>query len=99
MPAQATVVTLQIDMTAEDNVAIALLKCYVDGVLKGTTTADTLNCSWNTRKAATGLHTIRAYAKDTAGLTAITEVQVEVASTTKGGGGSKGGGGGKGRKK
>ena len=91
--------TVQIDMSAEDNVAIALLKCYVDGALKGSTTADTLSCSWNTRKAATGMHTIRAYAQDTAGLTAITEVQVEVASTTKGGGGGKSGGGGKGRKK
>jgi thermitase len=90
--------TVQINMTAEDNVGIALLKCYVDGALKGTTTAGTLSCSWNTRKAATGLHTIRAYAEDTAGLTAISEVQVEVVSTSKGGGG-KTGGGGKGRKK
>jgi hypothetical protein len=69
----------------------------VDGVLKGTTTADSLSCSWNTRKAATGPHTIRAEAEDTAGLTAITETLVEVVSTKKGGG--KGGGGGKGRKK
>ena len=106
-PSETTAVsgTVNIDMFAEDNISVALVKCYVDGVLKGTTTADTLSCSWNTRKATVGLHTIRAYAEDTAGLTAITEVQVEVAGTTKGGGGSdkdggdKGGGGGKGRKK
>jgi len=90
--------TVNIQISAHDNIGIALVKCYVDGVLKGTTSADTLSCSWNTRKAATGLHTIRAYAEDTAGLTAITETLVEVATTTKGGGGSKGGGG-KGRKK
>ena len=87
-------------MSAEDNIGIALVKCYVDGVLKGTTTADTLSCSWNTRKATVGLHTIRAYAEDTSGLTAITETQVEVVSSTKGGGkGGGGGGSGKGRKK
>jgi subtilisin family serine protease len=95
--------TVNIQISAQDNIGIALVKCYVGGVLKGTTTADTLSCSWNTRKATVGLHTIRAYAEDTAGLTAITETQVEVVSTTKGGGskdgGDKGGGGGKGRKK
>ena len=96
--------TVNISISADDNISIALVKCYVDGVLKGTTTADTLSCSWNTRKATVGLHTIRAYAEDTAGLTATTETLVEVVSTTKGGGGSKDdggskGGGGKGRKK
>jgi hypothetical protein len=98
-PAETTTVsgTVNIQISAEDNIGIALVKCYVDGVLKGTTTADSLSCSWNTRKAATGLHTIRAEAEDTAGLTAITATLVEVTATLKGGG--KGGGGGKGRKK
>jgi hypothetical protein len=98
-PAETTTVsgTVNIQISAHDNIAIALVNCYVDGVLKGTTTADSLSCSWNTRKAATGLHTIRAEAEDTAGLTAITETLVEVTATIKGGG--KGGGGGKGRKK
>ena len=93
--------TVNIDISAQDNVGIALVKCYVDGVLKGTTTADTLTCSWNTRKATTGLHTLRATAEDTAGLTTSTEVQVDVTSTTKGGGTKDGGskGGGKGRNK
>jgi hypothetical protein len=88
--------TVNIQISAQDNVGIAIVKCYVDGVLRGTTSADTLSCSWNTRKAATGLHTIGAYAEDAAGLSASTEVQVQVGSTTKGGGGTKGGG--KGRK-
>ena len=94
--------TVNIQISAADNIGIAIVKCYVDGVLKGTTTAETLSCSWNTRKAASGLHTIRAYAEDTAGLSASAEVQVEVTTTTKGGGGTKDGGtkgGGKGRKK
>ena len=46
--------TVTINIAAQDNVAIALVKCYVDGALKGTTTASTLSCSWNTRKATTG---------------------------------------------
>ena len=94
--------TVNIQISAEDNIGIALIKCYVDGVLKGTTSADTLSCSWNTRKATAGLHTIRATAEDTAGLSSSTEIQVDVVSTTKGGGNTKDGGnkgGGKGRNK
>ena len=94
--------TVNIQISAQDNIGIALVKCYVDDVLKGTTTSDTLSCSWSTRKATTGLHTIRATAEDTTGLSSSTEVQVDVVSTTKGSGGAKNGGskgGGKGRKK
>jgi thermitase len=85
--------TINIQISAQDNIAVALVKCYVDGVLKGTATADSLSCSWNTRKATAGLHTISAYAEDTAGLSASAEIQVEVGTTTKGGGGTKDGGG------
>lgn len=89
--------TVTINIVADDNVGIALVKCYVDGGLKGTTSASTLSCSWNTRKAASGTHTLRADAEDTSGLTASTQIQVQVGSSSTGGGGS--GGGGKGRKK
>jgi subtilisin family serine protease len=75
-----------INIAAQDNVAIALVKCYIDDALKGTTTADTLSCSWNTRKAATGTHTLRADAEDTSGLTASTQIQVEVGTSSAGGG-------------
>jgi len=88
--------TVNIQISAQDNIGIAVVKCYVDGVLKGTTSADTLSCSWNTRKAATGLHSIAAYAEDVSGLSSSTEIQVQVGTSTKGGGGTKGGG--KGRK-
>jgi len=78
-----------INIAAQDNVAIALVKCYIDDALKGTTSANTLSCSWNTRKATTGTHTLRADAEDTSGLTASTQIQVEV-STSSAGGGRKG---------
>ena len=91
--------TVTINIAAQDNVAIALVKCYVDGALKGTTTASTLSCSWNTRKASSGTHTLRADAEDTAGNTASTQIQVQVGGSSTGGGGSGGGSKGKGRKK
>jgi len=82
--------TVQIGIEATDNVAIASVKCYVDNKLMSSTTSSTLSCSWNTRKAATGLHTIRATAEDTSGNFDSEEIQVEVIATTKGGGGTKG---------
>jgi len=87
--------TVQISIEASDNVAIASVKCYVDDKLIASTTSTTLNCSWNTRKVATGLHTIRATAEDTSGNRSSRETQVEVVATTKGGGGNKRKGGGK----
>lgn len=85
--------TVQIDISAEDNVGVAMLQCYVDGVLKAVTSSSTLSCSWNTRKATSGVHTIEARAEDGAGNKASSVFNVNVAAPTKGGGG-----GGKGRK-
>jgi hypothetical protein len=79
--------TVQISIQATDNVGIASVKCYVDDRLLSSTTSTSLSCSWNTRKAATGLHSIRATAEDTAGNQSSSEIQVEVTATTKGGGG------------
>ena len=86
--------TVQIDISADDNVAVALLQCYVDGVLKAVTSSSTLTCSWNTRKATSGAHTLEARAEDASGNKASSVLGVNIAASTKGGGG-----GGKGRKK
>jgi hypothetical protein len=82
--------SVQISIEATDNVGIASVKCYVDDRLLASTTSTTLNCSWNTRKYAAGLHTIRATAQDIAGNQSTREAQVEVVATTKGGGGDGG---------
>jgi thermitase len=82
--------TVQIEISAHDNVGVALVKCYVDGALKATTTTSTLSCSWNARKVTTGVHTIEARAEDAAGNTASSKLDVNVAKATKGGGGGKG---------
>jgi hypothetical protein len=77
--------TVQISVSASDNVALALLQCYVDNKLIGTTNASSLSCSWNTRKVAQGVHTISARAEDTSANVSTTAIQVNV-----GAGGSTG---------
>ena len=93
--------TVQISISASDNVAVASVRCYIDNKLKSSASGDTLDCSWNTRKLS-GFHTIMAVAEDTSGNTASISVQVEVVKS--GGGGSDGsdtgtGGGSKGKGK
>ena len=77
--------TVQISVAASDNVAVALLQCYVDNKLMGTTNASSLSCSWSTRKVAPGLHTISAKAVDTSANAATTAIQVNVGTSSKGG--------------
>ena len=83
--------TVQISISASDNVAVASVSCYIDNRLKSSAPGDTLDCNWNTRKLS-GFHTIMAVAEDTSGNTASTSVQVEVVKSggTSSGGGSKG---------
>lgn len=59
--------TVSMKITAADNVGVARVELYIDGVLKSTSSSTTLSYSWNTRKAATGAHTITARAFDAAG--------------------------------
>jgi hypothetical protein len=48
----------------------------IDGQLKASGAGSSLAYSWNTRKEASGTHTIQAVAKDAAGNTTTTSVQV-----------------------
>jgi hypothetical protein len=68
-PANNTVVTrtATITATASDKVQLASLSVAVDGKLLCSTSATSLSCSWNARKATTGAHTVTATAKDAAG--------------------------------
>lgn len=67
-----------ISISATDNVKVASLKCYIDGVLKASSTGSALKYTWYTRKAAAGTHTIQAVAADTSGNTGTASVQVQV---------------------
>ena len=49
---------------------------YVDGTLVANGNGAGMSYKWNTRKAKVGLHTISAKARDAAGNTASTQVQV-----------------------
>lgn len=58
---------VNITAKASDNVAVAQVSIFIDGVQKSTTTSTTASYSWNTKKAGAGTHTITAKAWDAAG--------------------------------
>ncbi len=79
-PSDSTVVsgTKQISVSASDNSGAAGIKqtLFIDGKRVASATGSTLNYSWNTRKAASGNHTLKAVAQDAAGNTASQTVTV-----------------------
>jgi len=52
---------------ATDNVGVVGFTLYVDGSVVATTNATSISYNWNTRKVASGSHTISAMARDAAG--------------------------------
>ncbi len=68
-PADGSVVSkkVTISIQATDNVKVTGIQCFIDGVIKASTTASTLSFSWNTSNYASGPHTIKAVAVDAAG--------------------------------
>lgn len=67
--------TVGISVSASDNVAVASVSLYIDGALAATGNAS-LSYNWNSRKAASGSHSIQAVARDTAGNVIAKTVQV-----------------------
>lgn len=88
--------TVQIAVQASDDVALDRIEVRLDGGALGSVACGGTSCagtvSWNSRKAASGSHSISAQAFDKAGRVS----SVVGISVTKSGGGS--GGGGKGKK-
>jgi hypothetical protein len=70
--------TVNVTLNASDNSGAAgiNMSLYIDGQLKASGAGSSLAYSWNTRKEASGTHTIQAVAKDAAGNTTTTSVQV-----------------------
>ncbi|HXI42732.1 MAG TPA: Ig-like domain-containing protein [Bryobacteraceae bacterium] len=56
-----------ITVSATDNVGVARVSIYLDNIQLCNDTLAPYTCSWNTRKSATGTHTITATAWDAAG--------------------------------
>ena len=61
--------TVAVTATATDNVGVARVEFYVDGVLKNTDTAAPWSWNWDTNTATNGTHTLVASAFDAAGNT------------------------------
>ena len=70
--------TVSVSVSASDNGGTVGLKqlLYLDGTLVASAIGSNLSYSWNTRKAASGLHTLQAVGQDAAGNLTTTTVQV-----------------------
>ncbi|WP_431478074.1 S8 family serine peptidase [Massilia eburnea] len=70
--------TVNVSLNASDNSGAAgiNMSLYIDGQLKASGIGASLSYSWNTRKIASGTHTVQAVAKDAAGNTTSRSVQV-----------------------
>ena len=74
-------VTISVDASDDSGAAGITLSIYnIDGTLNATGTGSTLGTSWNTRpkRVSAGMHTIQIVAKDAAGNTTNTSVNVNV---------------------
>ena len=78
-PGNSSVVTGVVTVSAKagDNVGIGSLSLYLDGAMVGTGNSTSVSYKWNTKKAASGTHTISAIAKDKSGNQSSTSVQVK----------------------
>jgi thermitase len=59
--------TAAINVTATDNIAVAHIDLYVDGIFSQTSASSSAIFKWSTRKIASGSHTLQAFAYDAAG--------------------------------
>jgi hypothetical protein len=75
--------TITVTATASDNVGVAKVDFYVDGMLKSTDTSSPYSYVWITTALSNGTHTLQAIAADAAGNSASTAVMsVNVANDT-----------------
>jgi hypothetical protein len=77
-PATGTVVsgTINVQVSASDNVGVASVVLKADGNLIGTSNIAPYNFSWNTTALSSGTHTLSATATDAAGNSKVSSVQV-----------------------
>jgi len=69
--------SVAVKVAASDNVGVTQVSVSIDGVLKATLTSAPYTYSWNTKKYASGSHTIGAKAWDAAGNTATASITVK----------------------
>jgi subtilisin family serine protease len=74
--------TVNVAISAGDNVGVDCVSLYVDGTLLNTVAASPYNVAWDTTRLPNGTHTLSAVATDTAGNTgASAQVSVTVSNT------------------
>lgn len=56
-----------VNLSASDNVAVTKISLYIDGVLVGSSATSSASFNWNTKKVASGAHSLQGYAYDAAG--------------------------------
>ncbi|HSW85809.1 MAG TPA: Ig-like domain-containing protein [Candidatus Saccharimonadales bacterium] len=72
--------TVSVNANASDNVSLANVVFQIDGNVVATDTASPYVYSWDTTKISNGTHNITAIATDSSGLTATSNVQVNVSN-------------------
>ena len=70
--------TISVNSTAKDNVGVTSSKLYIDNVLKAKSSNGTISYSWNTRKVALGVHTIKVDSTDAAGNTGTSSITISL---------------------
>lgn len=85
-PGTGTIVsgTVAVKASASDNVGISSVAFSVDGTSIGTSTVAPYSINWNTTGVASGTHTIAAIAKDAAGNSSSTSIQVGISAAPTG---------------
>ncbi|MBI5764165.1 MAG: S8 family serine peptidase [Planctomycetes bacterium] len=73
--------SVNVQVTATDNVGVASVSVYVDGGLLSTDTTSPFSFFWNTTSIANGVHSLKATAADAAGNTSIVQIGVIVNNT------------------
>jgi hypothetical protein len=59
--------TINVEVSATDNVGVVKSELYADGILVASSTTAPFTLKWNTRKVKTGQHVVKAKAYDAAG--------------------------------
>ncbi len=68
-PASGSVISgvLSVYVNAADNVGVVMVELYADGVLRATSSSAPFTTKWNTKRVASGPHTLQCKAYDAAG--------------------------------
>lgn len=70
--------TINITVNATDNVGVTMVSLSVDNINVASSTSSPFTMSWNSASVANGIHTIKVTAKDAAGNTSSSSIQVTV---------------------